>query len=112
MPVPGPLVRGRVYEAVLEHIAEPKYYLVVSNNIRNRKLPQVLAVRLTTTKKPPMPSIVELGAAEVFHGRVLCDDIEAIWPDEVRRDLGALTPNAMAQVEAGLRAALGMASRA
>lgn len=105
MPGAG-LLRGRVYAAKLPHIDGEKYFLVVSNNRRNRQLPQVLAARLTTTPKPRLPSIVELDGREVFTGRVLCDDIETLWADEVTRDLGALTASAMARVEDGLRAAL------
>ena len=105
MPGTG-LVRGRVYAAKLEHVPDEKYYLVVSSNRRNRQLPQVLAARLTTTPKRSRPSVVELDRREVFTGRVVCDDIETLWPDEVTRDLGALTPGAMARVEDGLRAAL------
>jgi mRNA interferase MazF len=95
-----------VYAATLGHIGGEKYYLVVSNNRRNGRLPQVLAVRLTTSPKPQIPTVVELDRQEPFAGRVLCDDIEALYPDEVRRDLGALSPDAMARVEAGLRTAL------
>lgn len=54
-----PLERGRVYAAVLGTLGE-KYYLVVSNNQRNRNLDSVVAVRLTTSLKPPLPSIVAL----------------------------------------------------
>jgi mRNA interferase MazF len=105
--VPGTgLARGRVYAAKLPHVGAEKYYLVVSNNRRNAQLPQALAVRLTTSPKPPIPSVVELDHGEPFTGRVLCDDIEALYPDEVTRDLGALTPGAMARVGDGLRAAL------
>jgi mRNA interferase MazF len=105
--VPGAdLLRGRVYAARLEHIEGEKYFLVVSNNRRNQRLPQVLAARLTTSRKPALPSIVELDDREIFTGRVLCDDIETLWADEVTRDLGALTPGTMARVEDGLRAAL------
>jgi mRNA interferase MazF len=106
MPAPRRLLRGRVYAATLEHVESEKYYLVVSNNRRNQRLPRVLAVRLTTTPKPPIPTVVELDDREPFTGRVLCDDIETLYPDEVRRDVGTLSPGAMARVEAGLRAAL------
>jgi mRNA interferase MazF len=102
------LLRGRVYAAKLEHVPSEKYYLVVSSNRRNQQLPQVLAVRLTTSDKPLIPSIVELDHREPFAGRVLCDDIEALYPDEVTRDMGALSPGALARVEDGLRAALGL----
>ncbi|MDP9182466.1 MAG: type II toxin-antitoxin system PemK/MazF family toxin [Actinomycetota bacterium] len=90
----------------MSHLDDEKYFLVVSNNRRNRNLPQVLAVRLTTTPKPSLPSIVTLGSSEVFSGRVVCDDIVEIWEDEVRRDLGALSRGAMEAVARGLAAAL------
>lgn len=106
MPGTG-LLRGRVYAAELPHIEGQKYYLVVSNNRRNGAFDQVLAVRLTTTPpRSPRPAVVQLGNSEVFTGWVCCDDIETIWADEVRRELGALSPRAMARVEDGLRAAL------
>ena len=101
-----PLLRGRVYAARLSNLDEDKYFLVVSNNRRNNQLQQVLAVRLTTTTKPDLPSIVRLGPAEAFTGSVVCDDLVEIWQDEVTRDLGALSPTAMAAVSRGLMAAL------
>ena len=60
--MPTSLLRGRVYRAKLGNI-EPKYYLVVSNNRRNAALDDVLVVRLTTTAKAALRSIVELGPA-------------------------------------------------
>lgn len=106
MKAPWPLVRGRVYAARLSNLDEDKYFLVVSNNRRNNNFPQVLAVRLTTTVKPTLPSIVPLGPHEVVTGNVVCDDIVEIWQDEVRRDLGALSRPAMTAVARGLAAAL------
>jgi mRNA interferase MazF len=104
------LLRGRVYRAHLTHIGEDKYFLVVSNNRRNRAFGQVLAVRLTTTKpRDSRPAMVELGPGEVMTGWVSCDDIETVYDDEVRADMGAVTAQAMRRVEDGLRAALGMA---
>jgi mRNA interferase MazF len=103
------VLRGRIYRAHLSHIGEDKYFLVVSNNRRNRAFEQVLAVRLTTT--PPRderPAMVPLGPGEIMTGWVSCDDIEVLYDDEVRADLGAITAPAMRCVEAGLRAARGM----
>ena len=105
---PWPLLRGRVYSAVLSNVDGEKYFLVVSNNRRNAAMEQVLAVRLTTSKKPTIPSIVEIPSGEVFVGRAVCDDIIDIWQSEVRRDLGAFTPETMAQIQHGLKAALGI----
>jgi mRNA interferase MazF len=103
------LLRGRVYRAHLPNIGEDKYFLVVSNNRRNRAFEQVLAVRLTTTKpRDTRPAMVELGPAEVLTGWASCDDIETIYDDEIRADMGALTPQTMRRVESGLRAALGI----
>jgi mRNA interferase MazF len=104
------LLRGRVYRARLSHIDADKYFLVVSNNRRNRAFDQVLAVRLTTTKpRDSRPAMVELGPDEMMTGWASCDDIEVVYDDEVRADLGAVTAQTMHRVEAGLRAALGMA---
>jgi mRNA interferase MazF len=103
------MLRGRIYRARLAHIGEDKFFLIVSNNRRNRAFEQVLAARLTTTApKAERPAIVPLGPEEVMTGWVSCDDIETIYNDEVQADVGALTAPAMRRVEAGLRAALGM----
>jgi len=102
------LVRGRIYAAVLSERLGEKPYLVVSNNRRNRALDTVLAVRVTTSQKPNLVSIVPTTPEDPVSGRVLCDDIVEIWPDEVRRDLGACTPATMRRVADGLRAALAL----
>ena len=104
------MLRGRIYRAHLSHIGEDKFFLVVSNNRRNKAFEQVLAVRLTTTQpRDSRPAMVPLGKDEVMTGWASCDDIEAIYDDEVRADVGAVTTQTMRRVEAGLRAALGMA---
>ena len=103
------MLRGRIYRARLTHIGDDKFFLVVSNNRRNRAFEQVLAARLTTTPpKAERPALVPLGPEEVMTGWVSCDDIETIYDDEMRADVGAVTAPAMRRVEAGLRAALGM----
>lgn len=110
MSLSGPFLRGSLYAAKLEHIASEKYFLVVSNNVRNRHLGTALAVRLTTTPKPQLDSIVEMSPEDPLEGgRILCDDIIELFPDEVRTDFGALTPATMAKVDLGLKAALGLA---
>jgi mRNA interferase MazF len=104
------MLRGRVYRAHLSHIGQDKYFLVVSNNRRNRAFEQVLAVRLTTAKpRDSRPAMVELSPDDVMTGWASCDDIEVVYDDEVRADLGAVTPQTLHRVEDGLRAALGMA---
>lgn len=107
-PTGPPIVRGRIYGARLDELPE-KYYLAVSNNQRNRKLPSFLAVRLTTSPKPALDSIIELEAADApLSGRVLCDDIVTIFHDEVTADRGALRPPTMRRVDQALRNALAL----
>ncbi len=104
------MLRGRIYRAHLAHIGADKFFLVVSNNRRNRAFEQVLAARLTTTPpKTERPAMVPLGSEEVMTGWVSCDDIETVYDDEVRADVGAITAPTMRRIDAGLRAALGMA---
>ncbi len=102
-----PVSRGQVIRADIG-LDEPKLLLVVSNNRRNQNLPQVLAVRLTTSDKPQLPSIVELAHPEAFVGRVVCDDIIEVYKDEAMKIIGALSPGAMQAVNIGLMAALGI----
>lgn len=108
MSLNGPFLRGVVYAATVDHVDGEKYFLVVSNNGRNRALNNALTARLTTSRKPALDSIVELGHEDPLHGRILCDDLIQLWPDEVRTHLGALSPTTMAHVNAGLKAALGL----
>lgn len=105
---PWPLLRGRVYAVRLSNLKDEKFFLVISNNQRNAQLSQVLAIRLTTSSKPSIPSIVELGKSEAFIGRAVCDDIVEIYQDEVVRDIGVLSPVAMAAIGRGISAALGL----
>ena len=103
------LVRGRVYRARPTGFNDDKFFVVVSNNSRNRQFDSVLVVRFTTSPKPALRSIVEIPSSEVLPGgRVVCDDIYDLYEDEVRADVGALSVRTMAAVGNGLRAALGL----
>lgn len=105
---PPPITRGRIYGAELGELPE-KYYLAVSNNSRNSRLSTFLAVRLTTSRKPPLPSIVHLSDADApWTGAIPCDNIDTIYTDEVTRDYGALPPQTMRRVDDALRAALSL----
>lgn len=102
-----PLTRGQVVRADVG-LDEPKLFVVVSNNRRNRQLSDVLAARLTTSAKPSIPSIVELAPQDGLGGRVVCDDLLPIYEDEVVSVVGALSPRSMRAVDRGLAAALGL----
>jgi hypothetical protein len=47
-----------------------------------------LTVADAPSRKPAIPSIVELGNGEVIVGRVICDYIETIWREEISRGSG------------------------
>jgi mRNA interferase MazF len=100
-------LRGEVWAATMPGRDE-KYYLVVSNNNRNRALGTALVARITTTIKPQMSSIVQIPDGECVVGRVLCDDIDQLFPEDVRVKRGAFTPGTMKLVGDGLAAALGI----
>lgn len=85
-----------------------KPFVIVSNNARNRSLNTYLAVRITTSPKPKIPSIVELGSEDPLVGRALCDDIIILYEEDLRRDVGGLSLRTLQQVGSGLRHALAL----
>ena len=99
-------VRSRIYWADLGHGEKP--WVCVSNNIRNQHLGSFLAVRVTTSSKPMLDSIVPLTAQDPLVGSVLCDDIVEIFREEVVRETGAVSLGTMMAVGAGLRSALAL----
>jgi len=102
------ILRGRVVWAVIDETVGRKPYVVVSNNARNQAMETFLAARITTSKKPSIPSVVTLDTGEPVRGNVLCDEVMMMWADEVVDDAGGLTPHAMSRIESGLRVALGL----
>ncbi len=104
-PVP-PLRRGVIYAATLSEEVGEKYWLVVSNNQRNRNLGSALAVRITTTVRIERPSRVALPPEGAVTGWALCDEITVIYDDEPAAELGGLSATTMADINIGLMAAL------
>lgn len=98
-------LRGQVYRADVGFGLKP--WLVVSNNQRNRRLSDVLAIRLTTTAKE-LPTWVPLGQADPLGGYANTDNIETLGRDELDDYLGALTPATLSKVDRALCVALGI----
>src|SRR5690554_6441429 len=105
-PVPMPPARGFIYWADIGSGRKP--WLVVSNNLRNAKLGDVLAVRITTSDKPTLPSIVELASGDPLQGRVLCDDIAILYHADLSGFAGDVTIETLGRVGAGLKSALAL----
>lgn len=105
-PVPLPPQRGTVYFADIGAGIKP--WLIISNNHRNAVLGSFLAVRITTSEKPSMPSIVELSPQDPVKGRVLCDEIALLFEEDLTSFGGGLMLDTMLRVGAGLRNALAL----
>src|SRR4051794_13007788 len=103
-PVPMPPIRGTIYWADLGSGRKP--WLIVSNNGRNQHLDDYLAVRVTTSDKPSLPTIVELAPGDPLVGRVLCDEIALLFDSDLDGFAGGVMLDTMMRVSAGLRAAL------
>lgn len=102
-------MRGQVYRVKLG-AQDPKPHVVVSNNMRNRALDSVLAVRITTTDKSRIPTSVGLGPGDPQVGYALADDIVEIWKDEIEagEHLGCLAPKTLLHLNDALAQALGL----
>jgi len=101
--------RGHVYRVALGNL-DPKPYVIVSNNHRNRVLDSVLAVRITTTDKAHIPTAVELNSADPLVGYAMADDIVEIFEDELAEAtyMGTLSSNTILNLNRALMQALGI----
>jgi mRNA interferase MazF len=100
-------LRGQVFFADLPNIGE-KPVVVVSNNVRNRALRDVLVARITTASRPDIASVVPIPDGEPVVGRVLCDDVSQLPKSSFMRLAGGLSRPTMRAVDEGLRVALGL----
>ncbi|HEX3588799.1 MAG TPA: type II toxin-antitoxin system PemK/MazF family toxin [Pseudonocardiaceae bacterium] len=105
-PVP---MRGHVYRVDLGGVGL-KPYVIVSNNVRNRKLNSALGVRITTTDKNAIPTAVRLTNADPLAGFALADDIIEIYEEEIASAdyLGSLSPGTIMALDRALAQALGL----
>lgn len=104
--MPG-VVRGQIWWVDIG-LDEYKRFVVVSNNVRNRTLRDVVMVRMTTADKPDIPSIVGYSAGEITETPcfAVADDVWMIGKEWLRERVGALTPAQMERVSQALRVAL------
>lgn len=112
-----PIQRGQVYDL---NIHGPHYFLVVSNNSRNDRLPTFVGVRITSNlEKRGIPTVVELSDLDgmtaqgidgsPLAGFILCDTILQLPPENsglTPHLRGHLSPQTMQAVDAALRIAL------
>jgi mRNA interferase MazF len=85
------------------------YYVVISNNARNRVLNSVLALMVTTTDKSHIPTAVEMSHQDSVTGWVVADNIDTLWDDELpNTPSGALSQATMAKIGAALKIAFAL----
>lgn len=80
-------------------------WVVVSNDLRNANLPNVLLARIVPVTKSPGPTAVELGAGDPYTGFVLADFISTV-NDSKLAPAGRLSPATIDAVSRALRAAM------
>jgi mRNA interferase MazF len=98
--------RGQIYSIDIGNNRGRHYYVVVSNNVRNRLLDSVLGAMVTSTDKSQVPTAVQLMHEDPITGYVVADTIDELWEDEVAgRPVGALSPPTMAKLNAALKIA-------
>jgi mRNA interferase MazF len=85
------------------------YYVVVSNNGRNRVLKSVLALLVTTTDKSHIATAVQMSHQDSVTGWVVADNIDTLWDDELpNAPSGALSQATMAKIGAALKLAFAL----
>lgn len=101
--------RGQVYSVDVGGQAGRHFYVVVSNDTRNRLLDTVLGAMITSTDKSHVPSCVELSDDDPVRGWVNTDMLDSLWDEEVSgRPRGALSNATMAKVDGALKIALSL----
>ena len=98
-------LRGQVYRCDIGY--GPKPWLIVSNNPRNRRTADVLAIRVTTTPRR-LPTWVPLSANDPLTGYANADNIETLGKDELGDYVGALSIPTMRLVNDALALALAL----
>ncbi|MEU7145482.1 type II toxin-antitoxin system PemK/MazF family toxin [Nocardia sp. NPDC046473] len=97
--------RGQIYRADIGQGVKP--WLIVSNNRRNRQLPYLLAVRITTTDKyASLPTMVPLTSDDPLVGYIVADDLQQLHRDELKAHLGAVSPTTIMAVNSALKLVL------
>lgn len=100
-------LRGQTFFAEIAGVGR-KPLVVVSNDVRNRALQTWVGARITTATKRPLATIVPLASDDPLRGTVLCDDLMIMTRAGIHHAVGALTPETMRRVDAGLKVALAL----
>src|ERR1700744_4544655 len=101
--------RGGGYSVDVGGAAGRHFYVIVSNNTRNRLLDTVLGAMVTSTDKSKVPSAVQLSDDDPVNGWVVADVVDSLWDSEVDgRPRGVLSLATMAKLDAALKIAFAL----
>ena len=102
-------LRGQIYSVDLGGDKGRHWYVIVSNNIRNRNLKSVLGAMITSTDKSHIPTAVPLTHEDsISGGYVLADEIEPLYENELDQLSGVVSPATMTKLNIALKVALAL----
>lgn len=101
----APPVRGQVYSVDVGGDRGRHYYVIVSNNDRNRKLKTVIGLMITSSDKSGIPSAAALSHLDPVSGYAVADLVEELWRDELDRSIGSLCRATMTAIDEALKIA-------
>ena len=97
-------IRGQVYSIDFGDGPEP--WVVVSNNVRNRQLREVLGAPIADSTEVDLATVVALHPTDPVAGVVLADEIERLHRHKLITLLGVLSPGTIMKLNRALKIAL------
>ena len=106
--------RGKIYYADLSPVIGSEQgglrpVVIISNDIGNRYSPTVIVAAMTSQIKKHYPTSVDLTPMDTGlqqESRVCCEQLRTIDKRRLRKCVGELTEEAMAQVDAAIKISL------
>lgn len=106
--------RGDIYMAQLEPVIGSEQggrrpVVIIQNNQGNLHAPTVIAVPLTGSPKPDLPThaLLPMGEGGLWRDSIaLCEQVRTLEKTRLSRRIGAIGPKAMARIEKALRVSL------
>lgn len=101
--------RGHIYRIAF-HPDVTVLGLIVSTDKHNRDRDEYITVQVTSGSgdQRGLPGSVRLGAGDPGYGYVVVRDIGMVGDEELREDLGEVSPETMAEVGRALKMVLGL----
>jgi mRNA interferase MazF len=105
----GQIVRGGIYYAQLVEGGERPVVVVSSDVVTNALRKPVVCELTSAERERSLPTAVRLPAGEAGLERdsyALCHELRTVRAERLRREIGVLSGDRMAEIEAALRSTL------